>query len=302
MHSLNRRQFAQLAAGALLTPSLVRAAAPGKPNSKVGGVHIGINAPYSFGNAAMSADDILKTCGQLNLSAIELRTQPIEAQFGAPANLTSAKNKVLPAGAAEDSAKQLRTWRETVDMEKARAFRKHWETTGVFIEVIKVDGIFKMGESELDYAFTLAKALGAHVGRHSGILTVKAGTEIHGLDMDLSAASELTPTLVGLAAFASSPTTIRGIGHIRLHETDRIAALIANLRALGGEAEELPDGLRIIPRPLHGGTWKAYHDHRMATTGALIGLRVPGVEIDDIGTTAKTLPEFTMLWERMLRG
>ena len=162
MHTLNRRRFAQLTAGALLTTPFARAAAPaGKPNSKVGGVHIGINAPYSFGNAAMSAEDILKTCVQLNLSAIELRTQPVEAQLGAPANLTSAKNKVLPAGAAEDNAKQLRTWRETVDMEKVRAFRKHWETTGVFIEVIKVDGIFKMGESELDYAFTLAKALGA---------------------------------------------------------------------------------------------------------------------------------------------
>ena len=162
MHTLNRRRFAQLAAGALLTPSLVRAAAAaGKPNSKVAGVHIGINAPYSFGNAAMSADDILKTLGQLGLSAVELRTQPIEAQFGAPANLTSAKNKVLPAGAAEDNAKQLRTWRETVDMAKARDFRKHWESTGVFIEVIKVDNIFKMAESELDYAFNLAKALGA---------------------------------------------------------------------------------------------------------------------------------------------
>lgn len=162
MHTLNRRRFAQLAAGALLTPSLVRAAAPaGKPNSKVAGVHIGINAPYSFGNAAMSADDILKTLVQLGLSAVELRTQPIEAAFGAPASLTSAKNKVLPAGAAEDNAKQLRTWRETVDMAKARDFRKHWETTGVFIEVVKVDNIFKMAESELDYAFTLAKTLGA---------------------------------------------------------------------------------------------------------------------------------------------
>jgi 3-phosphoshikimate 1-carboxyvinyltransferase len=148
----------------------------------------------------------------------------------------------------------------------------------------------------------ILQAMGAHVGRHSGTLTVKAGTEIRGLDIDLSAASELTPTLVGLAAFASGPTTIRGIGHIRLHETDRIAALVADIRALGGEAEELTDGLRIIPRPLHGGSWAAYHDHRMATTGALIGLRVPGVEIDDIGTTAKTLPEFTLLWERMLRG
>lgn len=145
-------------------------------------------------------------------------------------------------------------------------------------------------------------AMGAHVSRHGGALTVRAGAHIRGLDLDLSAASELTPTLVGLAAFADSPTTIRGIGHIRLHETDRIAALIGNLRALGGEAEELPDGLRIIPRTLHGGGWAAHHDHRMATTGALIGLRVPGVEVDDIGTTAKTLPEFTMLWERMLQG
>lgn len=148
----------------------------------------------------------------------------------------------------------------------------------------------------------ILQAMGAHVGRHSGTLTVRAGSGIHGVDLDLSAASELTPTLVGLAVFADAPTTIRGIGHIRLHETDRIAALIENVRALGGEAEELPDGLRIIPRELHGGTWAAYHDHRMATTGALIGLRVAGVEIDDIGTTAKTLPEFTLLWERMLRG
>ena len=148
----------------------------------------------------------------------------------------------------------------------------------------------------------ILQAAGAHVGRHGGTLTVRAGSSIRGLDLDLSAASELTPTLVGLAAFAETPTTIRGIGHIRLHETDRIAALIGDIRALGGEAEELPDGLRIIPRTLHGGVWKAHHDHRMATTGALIGLRVPGVEIDDIGTTAKTLPEFTMLWERMLRG
>lgn len=145
-------------------------------------------------------------------------------------------------------------------------------------------------------------AMGAHVSRHSGALTVRAGDGIRGLDLDLSAASELTPTIVGLAAFADAPTTIRGVGHIRGHETDRIAALIGNLRAVGGEAEELPDGLRVIPAPLHGGVWPAHHDHRMATTGALIGLRVPGVEIDEIGTTAKTLPEFTLLWQRMLEG
>jgi 3-phosphoshikimate 1-carboxyvinyltransferase len=146
----------------------------------------------------------------------------------------------------------------------------------------------------------ILQAMGAHTSRQHGALTVRAGAAIRGTDLDLSAASELTPTIVGLAAFAESPTTIRGIGHIRMHETDRIAALIANIRAVGGEAEELPDGLRILPRALTGGPWAAYHDHRIATTGALIGLRVPGIEIDDIGTTAKTLPEFTLLWERML--
>ncbi|MGL3149899.1 3-phosphoshikimate 1-carboxyvinyltransferase [Microbacterium sp. A82] len=148
----------------------------------------------------------------------------------------------------------------------------------------------------------ILQAMGAHVGRHGGAMTVRAGDSIRGLDLDLSAASELSPTIVGLAAFADAPTTIRGIGHTRMHETDRIAALLKNLTALGGEVEELPDGLRIIPRPLTGGHWGAHHDHRMATTGALVGLRVPGVIIDDIGTTAKTLPEFTQLWERMLGG
>ncbi|WP_394289333.1 3-phosphoshikimate 1-carboxyvinyltransferase [Microbacterium sp.] len=142
--------------------------------------------------------------------------------------------------------------------------------------------------------------MGARAHRRGGALTVSAGERIVGVDLDLSAASELTPTLFALAAFADSPTSFHGIGHIRGHETDRISALIENLRALGGEAEELEDGIRIIPRELHGGPWRAHHDHRIATAGAVIGLRVPGVEIDDIGTTAKTMPEFPRLWADML--
>ena len=142
--------------------------------------------------------------------------------------------------------------------------------------------------------------MGAKVQRRGGALTVTAGAGIQGVDLDLSAAGELTPTIFALAAFADSPSTLHGIGHIRGHETDRIAALVGELRALGGEAEELPDGIRIVPRPLQGGTWHAHHDHRMATTGAVIGLAVPGVEIDDIGTTAKTMPEFPELWQAML--
>ena len=146
----------------------------------------------------------------------------------------------------------------------------------------------------------LLAPLGAVIHRAADVLTVRGTGRIRGGEFDLSEAGELAPTFVGLAALADAPTTITGIGHIRLHETDRIAALAGNLRALGGEAEELEDGIRILPGALRGGTWPAHHDHRMATTGALIGLRVPGVEIDEIGTTAKTLPEFTQLWARLL--
>lgn len=142
--------------------------------------------------------------------------------------------------------------------------------------------------------------MGAKVVRRGGALTVTAGAGIQGIDLDLSAAGELTPTVFALAAFADGPSTLHGIGHIRGHETDRIAALVGELRGLGGEAHELPDGIRIVPRPLTGGTWHAHHDHRMATTGAIIGLAVPGVEVDDIGTTAKTMPEFPQLWQAML--
>lgn len=144
--------------------------------------------------------------------------------------------------------------------------------------------------------------LGARVTRRGGAVTVTGGKTIHGVDLDLSAVSELTPTLVGLAAFADGPSSFTGIGHIRMHETDRIAALVENLRAVGCGAEELPDGIRVIPQEMHGGPWKAFHDHRIATTGALVGLRVPGVVIDDIGTTAKTMPQFAGLWQGMLEG
>jgi 3-phosphoshikimate 1-carboxyvinyltransferase len=93
---------------------------------------------------------------------------------------------------------------------------------------------------------------------------------------------------------------LSGIAHLRGHETDRLAALSAEINRLGGRCEETPDGLRITAQPLQGGVWRSYADHRMATAGTIVGLRVPGIEVDDIGTTAKTLPQFTQLWDRML--
>ena len=126
---------------------------PGKPDSKVAGVQIGINVPYSFANALMSGDDILKNCVQLGLSGVELRTQPVEAFLGL-APVEAAKNKA-------EIAQQTRDWRKTVSLDKVKEFRAKYETAGVLIEIVKVDGIFKMSDDELDYAFALAKALGA---------------------------------------------------------------------------------------------------------------------------------------------
>jgi 3-phosphoshikimate 1-carboxyvinyltransferase len=123
---------------------------------------------------------------------------------------------------------------------------------------------------------------------------------IQPVTLDLTTGGELAPAVVALAALADGPSEITGIGHIRHHETDRLAALAAEINGLGGEVTELEDGLRIVPRPLHGGVWRSYHDHRMATAGAIIGLAVPGVEIENVATTAKTLPQFTQLWQAML--
>ena len=128
---------------------------------------------------------------------------------------------------------------------------------------------------------------------------VRAGG-IRGVTLDLTTGGELAPAIVALAALADAPSEITGIGHIRHHETDRLAALAAEINGLGGDVTELEDGLRIVPRPLHGGVWRSYHDHRMATAGAIIGLAVPGVEIENVATTAKTLPQFTQLWQAML--
>jgi len=143
---------------------------------------------------------------------------------------------------------------------------------------------------------------GATVARDGDRLTVTGPADgaIRGISIDLSTGGELAPAVVALAALATEPSEITGIGHIRHHETDRLAALATEINNLGGEVVELDDGLAITPRPLHGGIWSSYEDHRMATAGAIIGLAIDGVLIDDIGTTAKTLPQFPALWKRML--
>jgi len=146
----------------------------------------------------------------------------------------------------------------------------------------------------------LLALMGADVARTDSGLTVSAGDGLHGLVADLHDVGELTPTLVALAALADSPSQLTGIGHLRGHETDRLAALVAELTGLGGTITADSDGLSIVPSKLHGGVWHSYADHRMATAGAVLGLAVDGIEIDDIDATSKTLPDFTAMWDAMI--
>ena len=166
MPSHTRREFVELALAALpaatlfsLSSNLTAAEAAGKPNSKVAGVQLGLNVPYSFGGGTMSSDDILKNCVQLGLSAVELRTQPVEAFLGVPAELIVNK-KGTPKDEVAANTEKLRAWRKSAPLDRAKEFRTKWETAGVLIEIVKVDNIFKMSDEEVDYAFALAKALG----------------------------------------------------------------------------------------------------------------------------------------------
>ena len=148
----------------------------------------------------------------------------------------------------------------------------------------------------------LLEAMGARVTRTEDALRVAAGDGLHGIEADLRDAPELTPVLTALAALADSPSRFFGVAHIRLQETDRIAALATELHRLGGHVAEAPDGLTITPRRLTGTTLDSYDDHRIAMAWAVLGLAVDGVTIQDVATTRKTVPDFVGSWTRMLGG
>jgi 3-phosphoshikimate 1-carboxyvinyltransferase len=145
-------------------------------------------------------------------------------------------------------------------------------------------------------------SMGADVSLDREGLTVHGSGDVFGLEADLRHAGELTPVIAALAALGEGPSRLSGVAHLRGHETDRLAALATEINRLGGDVTETADGLEIRPRPLHGGLFHTYDDHRLATAAALIGLRVPGVEVENVETTAKTLPGFTTLWTGMLDG
>ena len=142
--------------------------------------------------------------------------------------------------------------------------------------------------------------MGAKVSMDERGLTLSGTGVIHGIDIDLHDVGELTPSIAAVAALADSPSHLRGIAHLRLHETDRLAALTREINSLGGEVVEEESVLHITPAPLPGGVFHTYDDHRLATAGAVLGLVVPGIEVENIATTRKTLPDFPGLWSSLL--
>ena len=151
-----------------------------------------------------------------------------------------------------------------------------------------------------DQLRTILSDMGAQFSFGDNGLTIIGTGKIHGIDVDLHDVGELTPSIAALAALADSPSHLRGIGHLRKHETDRLAALTREINALGGNVIEEETALHITPAPLHAGVFHTYDDHRLATAGAVIGLVVPGIEVENIATTRKTLPDFPGLWSSLL--
>ena len=192
-------------------------------------------------------------------------------------------------------------WLIEPDLSNAMPFFAAAVVTG---GTVRLQGWPSQTKQPAEDVLAILDKLDCDVRQHDSYLQVSGPTGYGGIDVDLRDIGELTPTVAALAALATEGAVSRlsGIEHLRGHETDRLAALSAEIKALGGNCEETADGLTITAGPLHAGTWHSYADHRMATAGAIIGLRVPGIAVDDIATTAKTLPDFPRMWADMLAG
>ena len=147
----------------------------------------------------------------------------------------------------------------------------------------------------------LLARMGCGVERVAEGLRVTGTGTLEGIHADLHDVGELAPAVAALCAVASSPSHLRGIAHIRGHETDRLAALATELGALGADVTEHADGLSLRPAPLHGGVFHTYADHRMAHAGVIVGAAVDGVLVENIATTGKTFPDFAGFWSGLLR-
>ncbi|MDT5135956.1 MAG: 3-phosphoshikimate 1-carboxyvinyltransferase [Mycobacterium sp.] len=198
-------------------------------------------------------------------------------------------------------AVDARHWEVEPDLTNAVAFLAAAVVTG---GAVRITGWPQASVQPAEHILNVLQKMNSVVNNRDSILEVQGSAGYDGFDVDLSAVGELTPSVAALAALATpgSVSQLSGIAHLRGHETDRLAALSTEINGLGGDCRETADGLVITATALRPGLWHAYADHRMAMAGAIVGLRLPGVEVDDIGATTKTLPEFPQLWAEMVRG
>jgi 3-phosphoshikimate 1-carboxyvinyltransferase len=195
----------------------------------------------------------------------------------------------------ESSPRALRTYEIEPDASAASYFAAAAAITGGRVTIAGIPKHSLQGDV---YFVEVLRDMGCTVVRGETGITVHGGP-LHGIDVDMNDISDTVMTLAAVACFAEGPTTIRNVAHIRHKETDRLAALAAELRRVGAEVEEFADEMTITPRPLHGAEIETYNDHRMAMSIALIGLRVPGVVIKNPGCVAKTYPHFFTDLERL---
>lgn len=245
-------------------------------------------ATFDDGLTVLHTGDSVPSAPHVSMTVSMLRTAGVTVDAHVP-----NRWQVFPGTVA------ARHWAIEPDLSNAVPFLAAAVVTAgtVRIERWPVDSIQPAGD-----ILDLLRRLNVDVRQTDSYLEARGSASYGGIDIDLHDIGELAPSVAALATLAApgSVSTLRGIAHLRGHETDRLAALSAEINGLGGQCAETADGLQITATPLHGGVWKSYADHRMATAGAIIGLRVPGVQVEDIATTAKTLPDFPGMWADML--
>ncbi|GFG72879.1 3-phosphoshikimate 1-carboxyvinyltransferase [Mycobacterium botniense] len=192
-----------------------------------------------------------------------------------------------------------RPWRIEPDLSNAVPFLAAAVVSG---GTVRISGWPATSIQPADLVTDILRRLNSVVTQTDSYLEVRGSAVYEGLDVDLHDVGELTPAVAALAALArpGAVSRLTGIAHLRGHETDRLAALSTEINRLGGNCQQLPDGLVITATPLRPGLWRSYADHRMAMAGAIVGLRVAGVAVEDIACTAKTLPDFPQLWADMM--
>ncbi|QWC84755.1 3-phosphoshikimate 1-carboxyvinyltransferase [Nocardioidaceae bacterium] len=244
-------------------------------------------AAYDEGVEVVHEGRPVPSLPHIEMTVAALRTQGVEVETG-PDRWRVTPGPVAPVDV-----------RIEPDLSNAGPFLAAAAATGGEMRVADwPDSTQQAGDAWRD----LLARMGAEISRDGGDLVVRGPADgaLQGIDVDLHDLGELTPVLAALAATATSPSHLRGIAHIRGHETDRLAALATELTRLGSDVTEHEDGLTIRPASLHGATFGTYADHRMAHAGVVLGAVVPGVHVEDVATTAKTFPGFADVWDGLL--